>query len=601
MKKVLIASGIALFAIASIAGAQGYTFNTNLTVGSTGADVVALQTWLMASGYSIPAIASGAASKGYFGSQTQTAVKSYQASKGIPNTGFVGPLTRGALNGSAVSTPVAMGCPIGYKCELIGSTPTPGTTVTPGVITTPGVPGTLVYSKESSFNNSSLDKGKSVDVAKYKLQASASDMQVTSISFDFNKRLWLYVSSVTLKDDAGNVVAMKSGLTASDFSELTVGESYRLTIPLSYVVPRASWKYVTLNLTALTSTDRTSSDTISITSSQARAVDGTGVNDTQIYNTVAQSISWTGSTNAAVVTTINSSSPTTKLVQVSTSVETDNVVLGVFDIKSQNTDTTLRTLKLSVRTADGSNTVAGMFNDLKVKIGGGTPVSYSTISSDAVAYGESTASTTVTFTNLNTTLPKDTYVSVTLLGKVAKNVTGSASTTLYANSTNIVVEDSSYASVSVNSSVIAANVQSFTTSGLAMTSPAVVKGTKTVTNAGTTTETFNLSFSLTAGDNAVYVSKTASTALSTSTTNAAVGITLTDWSVNDSNNDGSTFFYIAPGQTKTFTATYFASSNPEASTVFKITNIKAGTTSSAMTTIDLNSSDVQNTLKVTLF
>ena len=600
MKKVLIASGVAVLAFAMITGAQGYTFNTNLTVGSTGADVVALQTALMAAGHNIPAIASGAVAKGYFGSQTKAAVQAYQTSKGVPSTGFVGPLTRGALNAgggvAAVPPPAGFVCPVGYSC-----TPTTGAPVTPGVIGTPGMTGTLIYTKEPSFNNSSLDKGKSVDVAKFKLQASASDMQVTSISFDFDKRLWLYVGSVTLKDDAGNVIATKSGLTSSDFSELTVGTNYRLTIPLSYVVPRASWKYVTLNLTALTSTDRTSNETITLSASQARAVDGTGVYNTQSLSSLAHSISWTGSTNAAIVATINSGSPTTKLVQVSTSVETDNVVLGVFDIKSQNTDTTLRTLKLSVRTADGSNTVSGMFNDLKVRIGGGTPVSYSSISSTNSAYGESTASTTVTFTNLNTTLPKDTYVSVTLLGKVAKNVTGSASTTLYANATNIVVEDSSYASVSVNSAVIAANTQSFTTSGLAMASPVVVKGTKTVTNAGTTTETFNLSFSLTAGDNAVYVSKTASTALSTSTTNAAVGITLTDWSVNDTNNDGSTFFYIAPGQTKTFTATYFASSNPEASTVFKITNIKAGTTSSAMTTIDLNSSDVQNSLKVTLF
>ena len=595
MKKVLIASGIAIFAIASIAGAQSYTFNTNLTVGSTGADVVALQTWLMANGYSIPSVASGAAAKGYFGAQTQKAVKAYQTAKGIPSTGFVGPLTRGALNGAPVAS-ASMTCPAGYSCTPVAGTPS----VAPSAITTVGVPGTLVYSKESSFNNSSLDKGKSVDVAKYKLQASASDMQVTSISFDFNKRLWLYTGTVTLKDDSGAVIATKRGLTASDFSELTVGESYRLTIPVNYVVPKASWKYVTLSLTALTSTDRTSAETITITSSQARAVDGTGVNDTQTYNLQTQSISWTGSSNAAIVTTINSASPATKLVQVSTSVETDNVVLGVFDIKSQNTDTTLRTLKLSVRTADGSNTVSGMFNDLKVKIGGNT-YSYNSISTSATAYGESTASTTVTFTNLNVTLPKDTYVSVTVLGKVAKNVSGSASTTLYANSTNIVVEDSSYASVSVNSAVIAANVQSFTTSGLAMASPAVSKGTKTVTNAGTTTETFNLSFSLTAGDNAIYVSKTASTALSTSTTNAAVGITLTDWSVNDSNNDGSTYFYIAPGQTKTFTATYFASSNPEASTVFKITNIKGGTTSGAMTSIDLNSSDIANSLKVTLF
>ena len=104
MKNVLIASGIAIFAIASIAGAQSYTFNTNLTVGSTGADVVALQTWLMANGYSIPSVASGAAAKGYFGAQTQKAVKAYQTAKDIPSTGFVGPLTRGALNGAPVAS-----------------------------------------------------------------------------------------------------------------------------------------------------------------------------------------------------------------------------------------------------------------------------------------------------------------------------------------------------------------------------------------------------------------------------------------------------------------------------------------------------------------
>ena len=66
MKKVLIASGIAALAFASMVSAQGYMFSTNLTVGSTGPDVVALQTWLIANGYSIPSIASGAAAKGYF-------------------------------------------------------------------------------------------------------------------------------------------------------------------------------------------------------------------------------------------------------------------------------------------------------------------------------------------------------------------------------------------------------------------------------------------------------------------------------------------------------------------------------------------------------
>jgi len=63
-KKVLIATGVAMLVLASVAMAQGYTFSSNLTVGSTGPDVVALQTSLMAGGFNIPAIASGAAAKG---------------------------------------------------------------------------------------------------------------------------------------------------------------------------------------------------------------------------------------------------------------------------------------------------------------------------------------------------------------------------------------------------------------------------------------------------------------------------------------------------------------------------------------------------------
>ncbi len=84
MKKSLIASGVAILAFATIAMAASYTFSNNLTVGSTGADVSALQNALIAAGYSIPSISSGAASTGYFGSQTKAAVQAYQSENGVP-------------------------------------------------------------------------------------------------------------------------------------------------------------------------------------------------------------------------------------------------------------------------------------------------------------------------------------------------------------------------------------------------------------------------------------------------------------------------------------------------------------------------------------
>lgn len=73
------------------------TFTRDLTLGSTGSDVTALQNWLMSKGH---AIAAGAT--GYFGAQTQAALASYQASVSIsPAAGYFGPITRAKVNAEA--------------------------------------------------------------------------------------------------------------------------------------------------------------------------------------------------------------------------------------------------------------------------------------------------------------------------------------------------------------------------------------------------------------------------------------------------------------------------------------------------------------------
>jgi peptidoglycan hydrolase-like protein with peptidoglycan-binding domain len=120
MKKVLIALAVASVSVATLVSAQGHSFNSNLSVGRSGADVIALQTALINAGFTIPSIVAGTAQKGYFGAQTRAAVMLYQASRGIPNTGFVGPLTRGALNRNAAAInsnfPMVVACPEGYIC-----------------------------------------------------------------------------------------------------------------------------------------------------------------------------------------------------------------------------------------------------------------------------------------------------------------------------------------------------------------------------------------------------------------------------------------------------------------------------------------------------
>jgi peptidoglycan hydrolase-like protein with peptidoglycan-binding domain len=91
--------------MAQIAALQGgssasMTFTMDLTIGSTGAEVTALQNWLIKGGYSIPAGATG-----YFGTQTQAALAKYQAANGIaPAAGYFGPITRAKVNATGGTT-----------------------------------------------------------------------------------------------------------------------------------------------------------------------------------------------------------------------------------------------------------------------------------------------------------------------------------------------------------------------------------------------------------------------------------------------------------------------------------------------------------------
>ena len=79
-----------------IAARNGQTTTPTLTrplsIGSTGSDVTALQTFLQSSGYlTVPPT-------GYFGPATQAAVAAYQSSKNLEPVGSVGPKTLALIN-----------------------------------------------------------------------------------------------------------------------------------------------------------------------------------------------------------------------------------------------------------------------------------------------------------------------------------------------------------------------------------------------------------------------------------------------------------------------------------------------------------------------
>ncbi|MEI6304550.1 MAG: peptidoglycan-binding domain-containing protein [Candidatus Taylorbacteria bacterium] len=106
---------------------------TNLTsdlrFSTTNSDVTTLQNYLNVTGYMT------VEATGYFGNVTLNAVKSYQTAHSLDSTGFVGPLTRaaiqrescgttsGASSGSSGANAGSVVCPAGYSCIAATQTP----------------------------------------------------------------------------------------------------------------------------------------------------------------------------------------------------------------------------------------------------------------------------------------------------------------------------------------------------------------------------------------------------------------------------------------------------------------------------------------------
>ncbi len=349
MKKVLIASGVAVMAFAMIAGAQATVFSMNLTVGSTGADVVALQTALINGGYSIPAITSGAAAKGYFGSQTKAAVMAYQAARSIPNTGFVGPLTRAALNGGVAGAPVAVGCPAGYTCTLIGGgTPVVGS---PTGITTPGAEGVLTTKLASSpIADANIVISSNVPVYGIEVKAQGSDMVVDRVLLQVAVGVGgaatslsnpaTFVRSLSAYD--GSTLLKTWNLGPADFNKDSSDRYYVIASGMRFVVLKDTTRVLTFKMDVSGVSADMSARYVTVqgyagNTQNVRAIDGLGLSSyadmsgsansrVQVFNTSGNS-SLTVTTNSALT-------PKSTNIKIDATDGSKEVVMQVFDIKS---------------------------------------------------------------------------------------------------------------------------------------------------------------------------------------------------------------------------------------------------------------------------
>ncbi len=390
-------------AVASSASSMTATFSKDLTVGSTGSDVSALQAKL------------GVSSTGYFGSATKAAVVAFQKAHGIAGTGYVGPLTRAALNGSTTTTT---------------TTTTTGTTP----VVNSGVEGILTVDA-GSVSNITLYEGQTmVPVVSLKLQAKLSDINVQRVQLDLGTNTTIYTKvfkTMYIVDDSGKVLAQ------ADLNSNTVvksGSDYLLTLGgFSYNVPKDSTKYLTVKAdlySSIKSADLTSR-TITVPQNGVRGTDGAGIDQYGPASQFSQTLSLSGSLTdsaALLVSTDAANFLSSDVVAASGSNNNqyDKLPLLAIDVRAQ---------KDQVEITDLSATIAG------TGTGNATATAaYLYDGSTLLASASVNSSTGVAnFTNINYWVPQDTTKVLTLKADIqnagntvtnfAATVTGSSQVT----------------------------------------------------------------------------------------------------------------------------------------------------------------------------
>ncbi len=395
------------------------SFNTNLTVGSRGADVTALQSILISKGY-----LAIAAPTGYFGGLTRSALARWQASVGIaPAVGFFGPITRAFVNsmsggsmGGGTGTPSL--CPAGYTVvpqQPAGFTCVVSTTGgTTGGITTHGVEGTINVEKETAGVKTTAYEGDSmIALLGVRIEAKTSDMSVSRVRVNLGTTTDSYnkiFRKIYLTDSNGAVLA-STDLNSQSVTRVSgTTPTYYVTLAgFNYVIAKDDKKslYVKFDLyPSISSTYTAGTKTLSFYQFDAiRAVDGAGIDQ---YSSGADSITqvFSISTNLSDSATLTVSTDpgvrkATTIVadQGANNNEKDMETIGSFRVLAEKDSVLLRDLSVVV----ASSSVATTQLQTLYLFDGSSQVGTA-----------SSLNGTFSFTSINQTVDKDVYKTYVL-------------------------------------------------------------------------------------------------------------------------------------------------------------------------------------------
>jgi peptidoglycan hydrolase-like protein with peptidoglycan-binding domain len=564
-------------------------FTMDLTTGSTGSQVTALQSWLISKGYSIPAGATG-----YFGSQTTAALAAYQAANGIsPAVGYFGPITRAHVNATGGSTTTTTtstvaGCVAGamYSSTTGQACGTTTTTTTGGSTSLTGGEGSVNNFQTIGASNVTLGTGASQQVYGFQFQAGGSDLNVSRIYFDIaniaatgTSRPWNIFQTATLTNSSGQTVATLDATNQANYSEdgtVTDGpgvgnQIYRLDFEnVNQVVKMNSTQSYYLTFTtqgAFATNNAGGSYAVALANQGLRATDAMGLQEYSPSNTAVFGSASSGSTilvnnnaTGSVTLSTGSDNPQTTTLMANQNTSTQGVVLNTFTLDNTGSGSIeLYTLPVIV-TATGTAQTANLVQSLMLYQGS------TLLDTESPVSGNGNVGTT-TFKNLNVVIPAGTTDSFRIVANIqpvggnnpAANGSG-VTVTVPSNGADIEAAGGAILTVSGASTGYPIT---FAVNGLSVaSSPSTATASATLASGGNGTQqtgTFTFVFNVTAFGQTIYVpsnptaytlnviDQTANSA--TSTANVSSGITST------ANRSGLGNFQVNSGQTATFTIT----------------------------------------------
>ena len=278
--------------------------------------------------------------------------------------------------------------------------------------------------------------------------------------------------------------------------------------------------------------------------------------------------------------TLDASSPSAEIIQISETVMTPNVCLGVYAVKMTAAPGTMMNFAVNVKTAGAD--VTTVFSNIRIHVG-----STSYAAAQIGLPGENGTNMTVIFNNLTIALPADTSVPVAIFGDVSPNtdsklfegatVTKSvnawgtpASDNQYRHTPNIM--DAEYETVPVGESYVQTSMLTFTSSPAHISNEFTTHGPAIVTIAnGSDIVGYPVTFSfwITAGNQPIFVScdPTRFVEWGVMPGTAAdlafpFGSIVTNPEAGDSNvTSPSRYFIVAPGASRQFTLNGFLRNN----------------------------------------